>query len=337
MRRPAASKSHPRRRSAAGEARTWAQLARRTLVEAAEDRITTSAASLAFHWFLAIFPATIATLGIVGLVGLSAAQLRSLVHGIGVLLPAQMSQVIDQALRNPARGPQDGLEVVLGLAVALWSAVEAMAALQVGLDVAYEVSSDRGFLGRRVMALPLIAATAVLGGAGSGLLVLGNPVRALLPASTALARSAFDGAWLAIRWSGAVALVMALLSVYYTIGPNHDRPRREWLSAGAVAATVGWMAVSAAFSYYLDNFGHESRSYGAFAGVAVLLLWLFVTAAAVLLGAELNCELARRPGRDGPGKAQTGHLPQDAGSAQTGHLGKDPGTAQTGRQGRHGL
>jgi len=120
--------------------------------------------------------------------------------------------------------------------------------------------------------------------------VLGDPIRSLFPTAFPLARSTFDALWVVIRWGGALVLVMALLSMYYAIGPNRARPRR-WISAGAVIAAVGWMAASAAFSFYLDHFGHESRTYGAFGGVAVLLLWLFMTALAVLLGAELNREL----------------------------------------------
>jgi membrane protein len=144
------------------------------------------------------------------------------------------------------------------------------------------------------MALPLIAVTVVLGGAASGLLVLGDPIRSLLGSSAALARPAFDFLWTVIRWAGATALVVLLLSAYYTLGPNHPKIRWRWISVGAVVAAGGWLGASAAFSFYLDHFGHESRTYGTFAGVAVLLLWLFVTALAVLIGAELDCELARR-------------------------------------------
>src|SRR5579863_8454940 len=100
-------------------ARAWPGIVRKILREAIEDRITTSAASLAFHWFLAIFPALLAAVALVGLVGLSASQLRSLVHGVDVILPAQMSQTIDEALRNPTKGAGGRAEVVLGLLVAL--------------------------------------------------------------------------------------------------------------------------------------------------------------------------------------------------------------------------
>lgn len=276
-----------------GHVRKWFLTARRATKEASQDRITTCAASLAFHWFLALFPAAIAALGVIGLVGLSPAELRGLVHGVGVLLPTQMSQAIDESLRNPTKGAGSGIEIGVGLVVALWSLVEAMASLQVGLDVAYEVSKDRGFMGRRVRSLPLIALTILLGGSASVLLVLGNPIRSLLPASIPFAGSALNGAWIAIRWVGALILVMLLLSAFYSVAPNHDRPHHLRVSAGAVVAAIGWMAASAGFSFYLDHFGHESRTYGTFAGVAALLLWLFVTAVAVLLGAELNCEIER--------------------------------------------
>jgi membrane protein len=203
-----------------------------------------------------------------------------------------MSQVIEQALRSPGRGA-GWAEVVLGVLVALWASVESMSALQVALDVAYEVRKDRSFLMRRLWAVPLVGVTVILGGAAFALLVLGDPIRALLPSHAALAKSAFDAWWQALRWAGALLLVMLLLSTYYAVGPNHGRFKWRWFSAGAVVAALGWLGASAGFSFYLDNFGHESRTYGAFAGVAVMLLWLFVTGVAVLAGAELNCELAR--------------------------------------------
>ncbi|MGA2519639.1 MAG: YihY/virulence factor BrkB family protein [Acidimicrobiales bacterium] len=290
--------SHPRRRIL--DVGLWWRAGRNTLAQSARDRITTNAASLAFHWMLALFPALVAAVAVLGLAGLSAAHEREVVRDVGVLLPAQAAQAVDAALRNPVRGAGGGLEIAVAVAVALWSGVESMAALQVGLDVAYEITADRGFVRRRIMALPLLACTVVLGGAASILLLLGDPVRSLLPSSLAIARPTFDALWALIRWAGAVALMMVLLAAYYAIGPNHARTRLRVVSSGAVVAALGWLGASAAFSFYLDHFGHQSRSYGTFAGVAALLLWLFLTAMAVLLGAELDFELSRtRPAGSG--------------------------------------
>jgi membrane protein len=261
------------------------------LVRSAQDRITTSAASLAFHWFLALFPAAVALIGLAGLVGLSPSQVRSVIHGASVILPVQMSNLLDQALQNPL-GPQASLAaVIIGAAVALWSSVEAMAALQVGLDMARQMGAHRGFVGRRLNALPMLAAVVVFGVPASVLLVLGNPIRSLLPASVPLARPGFDVAWGVLRWAGALILVVLLVSTLFILSRGRKDRRWEWISPGSVVATAGWLVASAAFAFYLNHFGRQSVTFGAFAGVAVLLLWLFLTGCALLFGAELNRQL----------------------------------------------
>ncbi len=252
-----------------------------------------SAASLAFHGFLAFFPALVAAIGVLGLGGVSPSSLRRVVGDARVLLPVQMANVIDEALRRPAHGRADVLEIVFGLLVAVWSSIEAMAALQLALDAAYEVDEDRGFVRRRIAAVPLVGVTVLLGGVASLLLVLGNPIRRLLPASVPFARPAFDALWLVVRWAGAIVLIMLLLSALYALAPRLSRRRWEWRSPGSIVAALGWLVSSGLFSVYLDHFGHESRSYGAFAGVAVMLLWLFLSSVAILFGAELNRELER--------------------------------------------
>ena len=269
----------------------WKRAVSHALLRSAQDRITTSAGSLAFHWFLAIFPAAVALIGLAGLVGLSPSQLRSVIHGARVILPAQMSNLLDQALRNPLGHQASVAALVVGTAVALWSSVEAMAALQVGLDMAREAGVHRGFLGRRLNAIPMLAAVVVFGIPASVLLVLGDPIRSLLPASAPLARSGSDLAWGLLHWVGALILVVLLVSTLFVLSGTRKQRRWEWISPGSVVATAGWLVASAAFAFYLDHFGRESVTFGAFAGVAVLLLWLFLTANALLFGAELNRQL----------------------------------------------
>jgi membrane protein len=286
----------------------WKRAVCRALLRSAQDRITTSAGSLAFHWFLAIFPAAVALIGLAGLVGLSPSQLRSVIHGARVILPIQMSNLLDQALRNPLGHQASVAALVVGTAVALWSSVEAMAALQVGLDMAREAGVHRGFLGRRLNAFPMLAAMLLFGVPASVLLVLGDPIRSLLPASAPLARSGSDVAWGLLHWVGALVLVVLLVSTLFVLSGTRKQRRWEWISPGSIVATAGWLAASAAFAFYLDHFGRESVTFGAFAGVAVLLLWLFVTANALLFGAELNRQLRHEAdsyqlARGGPGPA----------------------------------
>ncbi len=267
---------------------------RELLASAASDRITTNAASLAFHWFLAVFPAALALLGLAHLVGLSPAQVRALAHGIGALLPAAAAQVLVEALRSPSSAKASLLEVLLGTLVATWSAIEAMAALQVGLDVAFAVRRDRGFIRRRVASLPLLGVTVVLGGSAFALMVLGVPLGHLISGSLPAGRQAFSVVWNLARFVGAFVLVALLVSTYYALGPWRERRRWRWLTPGSALATLGWLASSGAYSFYLDDVGHASRTYGAFAGVAALLLWLFLTAVCLLAGAELDRALESR-------------------------------------------
>lgn len=258
----------------------------RVTLQSARDRITTGAASLAFHAFLCLLPVLIASVAALDLVGLSAHALHSLVHATGVLLPTQMATVIDKELLRPPSRRVNIVEVAAGLVIALWSSLEAMAALQVALDVAYEVPRDRGLVGRRLVALPLVLVTLVLGGVASVLLVLGTEIDELVP-------SGFRPVLLGARYAGSLVLVVLLLSAFYSIGPARAQLEWEWISPGAVLAAGGWLLVALGFSFYLDHFGRESRTYGALAGVAVTLLWLYLTATLVLYGAEVNRELER--------------------------------------------
>lgn len=258
------------------------------LRSSARDRITTSAASLAFHWALAIFPAALAGVAIAHLVGISSSAMTTLIHDLSVVLPSSAVMVLAGALRSSSSRTASTVEVVSGLAVALWSAVEAMAALQVGLDIAFAVRRDRGFLARRLRALPLLGAMVVLGGAAFALVVLGHPIGELIHRSLPGVGSVFDLAWTVLAWAGALLLVTLLLAVLYAFGPNRSRPLGRLVTPGSALATVGWVVASLAYSIYLRDFGHASRDYGALAGVAVLLLWLFLTAVLLLVGAELD-------------------------------------------------
>ncbi len=269
------------------------QVAKEVMSRSAQDRVTTSAASLAFHWFLAIFPTAIALVSLLKLIGLSNSQLHALTTGVNTILPTQAASVVDQSLRSPISTSAGVAGIVLGGLTALWSVIEAMAALQVALDVAFGVPRDRKLIARRVASLPLLGLTIMLGGAAFALIVLGQPIGTLLRGDIPVAGPEFEVVWAIVRWLGAVALVGLLVSAFLTFGPAVKPEPRSWfwLSPGSLLGTGGWIATSAGFSYYLDHLGHEARTYGAIAGVAVLLLWLFVTGTILLLGAELDAVL----------------------------------------------
>lgn len=274
--------------------REWGRLLGHVLVQSARDRITAVAAGLAFHGFLALLPILVAAVGLLSLIGLSPHTLHHLVHDTSVLLPSQMASLVNAQLTRPGHRGAGLVELLAGTAVALWSSIEAISALEIALDVAYELPTDRNFLTRRLQAMPLIGITVLLGGSASILIVLGNPIRHLLPASFGLLAPEYEVVSGIVRYGGALLALMVLLSAYYRFGTSGTGENRyEWLSPGAVLAALCWIGTAAAFAFYLDHFGHEQASYGALAGAAATLLWLYLTAIAVLVGAEFNRELER--------------------------------------------
>lgn len=278
----------------------WRVNLKNTAQKLIRDRVSLSAGSLAYHWFLALFPAVIAVLGILSLVRVNPHDLASLTHAIERALPSGVAGVFTSAVTAATtRDSSSVLAVVIGIAVAIWSASGGMSALQQSLDVAYEVPVDRKFFARRVHALPLMVATLVLGGSGAVLVVLGAPIGAGIDGHLPVHGIAFTVIWTIVRWVLTLLVVSLLFSLFYYIGPNHQAPQWQWMSAGGSLATVVFLLASLAFSFYVTKFGSYGKTYGTFAGVAILIFWLYLTGLAVLVGGELNAELERQAAAEG--------------------------------------
>lgn len=259
----------------------WRAVIRRTLRETVADRITIIAAGVAFYWFLAIFPLLFAAIGLLDLVNASPTTITSAKDTIGLAL-------------------------LIGIALALWSASSGMASTQVGLEVSYDVPQDRRFVKKRVIGFALLFAAFVLGGVAAVLLIFGEPMSTFITDHMPLGDSA-GWLWTVLRWVITLVAVTLLFSIFYWIEPIRKPANWKWLTPGSVLATVIWLMASLGFSLYVSGFGGSyAKTYGALAGVVVLVLWLYLSALALLLGAELNGELERqralmaeRVGRDG--------------------------------------
>jgi membrane protein len=278
-------------------ARGWSATLGRTLREIVRNRITITAAGVAFYWFLSVFPLMFAAVALLGLLNASPEFISNINEIITDIAPSDAARILTDAIASAqTRAGANGTlaSAVVAIALALWSASSGMAATQVGLDVAYDVEEDRTFLKKRLMGFLLLFGAFILGGVAVGLIVLRGPIEDFLHDHVA-SGPAMDWAFGALRWAIAIVAVTTLIALFYYIGPNRRPPSWKWISPGGVVATVLWFIASLGFSIYLSRFGGSyAESYGTLAGVVILLLWLFITALAILIGAELNGELERQ-------------------------------------------
>jgi membrane protein len=285
------------------KARPWRGVMSRTIREFKEDNVTVWAAALTYYGILAIFPAIIALVSILGLIGPSATQ--PLLDNVSQVAPGPAKDILTSTIQNLQnnRGSA-GVMFFVGIALALWSASGYVASFMQAANAIYDIPEGRPIwktipvrLGVTVALVILLAITAVA-------VVLTGSLARQVGDVIGLGSTAVT-VWDIAKWPVLLIIVSLMFGILYYFSPNVKQPGFRWVSPGGVLAVVLWILASAVFAFYVANFSSYNKTYGALAGPVIFLVWLWLTNIAILLGAELDAELER--GR----RIEAGH-PSDA-------------------------
>jgi membrane protein len=273
------------------EKRSWLGVLKRTVTEFSDDNLSDWAAALTYYAVLAIFPALIVIVSVLGLIGESATQ--PLIDNLGSVAPGPAKDIFTSAIEN-IQGSQGaaGVFFVAGLLAAIWSASGYIGAFMRASNAIYEIEEGRPIW----KTLPLRVGLTVL------LMVLTAVSAIGVTLSGGLAKEAGNligvgdtavSVWNIAKWPVLLLLVSFMFAVLYWAAPNVKQPGFRWITPGGVLAVIGWVIASVAFAFYVGNFGSYNKTYGALAGPIVFLVWLWISNIMILLGAEFNAELER--------------------------------------------
>lgn len=272
----------------------WKDILKRTKDEAKQDNVALLAAGVAFFALLSLVPALVALISVYGLVA-DPADIDRQVSDALAAAPAEARELVQKQLKSITDSSEGGLgtTAVIGILLALWSASSGMKHLISAINAAYDEDETRGFLKLRGTALLFTVGAIVF-------VVVAAGVITALP-SVLADTSMGDAARITmsiLRWPLLGVGLMAGLAALYRYGPDRAEPKWTWTAPGTIVAVVLWLVASIAFSIYTANFGSYGETYGSLGAVVVLMLWLMISAAAVIIGAEINGEAERQTARD---------------------------------------
>lgn len=288
---------------------TWGYILRKTMREFSKDQCTDLAAALTYYSVLALFPAVIAMVSIIGLVGDGPKTVQTLLDILGQVGGASIANTLSKPLMSVSQTPGAGIALVIGLATALWSASAYVGAFGRAMNRMYEIGEGRPIWKLRPVLLLVTLVTVLLVALVAVALVISGPAAKAVGDAIGLGSAAVL-AWNIAKWPVILMVVVLIVALLYYATPNVKQPKFRWISVGALVAILVWVVASAAFGFYIATFSSYNKTYGSLAGVVVFLLWLWLTNLALLFGAELDSELERgRELQAGIAAEQTVQLP----------------------------
>ncbi len=272
--------------------RDWRAILVRGIREAVADNVTDVAAALAYYAFLAI-PAVL--LLAVGIFAQTAGPdtVDSVLERLEGIVPAEALTLIEDSLTRVIENQSGGVAlIVLGLLLALWTASGAMNALMRGLNRVYDREETRSFARQRLTALGMFVCLVLAFALVFGLLVLG-PILSEWAGEALGVETVAGWLWWILEWPLLLLGLLGVFAAVFYLGPNVAHPRWRFLTPGSLAAVVVWLAASGLFAVYVASFGSYNKAWGSLAAVIIMLTWLWLSALALLLGAEINAEAER--------------------------------------------
>ncbi len=284
----------PRKPDSPGDlsASAWRFTVRSAWREFKADQATDLAAALTYYTLLSLFPALLALVGVLAIFGQSKEGTQVLLDIVRQVAPGDAAEQLAAPLDSMVGSSANGLALMVGLAAAVWSASGYVRAFGRAMNRVYEVDEGRPIWKlapqQLLLTLALLVGVAVVVVA----LAVSGPIARAIGDVAGLGESTVR-LWDILKWPVLLVLIVLLVAVLYHFTPNVRQPKFRWISVGAVVAITIWVVASVLFGLYVANFAHYNRTYGALAGVIVLLLWLYLTNLALLFGAEIDSELER--------------------------------------------
>lgn len=298
------------------------ELGKRVYNEAWEDEIVDRAAGLAYYFLFALFPALLFLTALLGMLPVPNLMDKLMAY-VEQALPGDAASLIQKTLAEVVGGANGGL-LSIGAVVALWSASAGVASMMTALNITYDVEEARPWWKRRLVAIGLTLALATLILSAMVLLVFGGAIGRAVDKFVGLGPIVAT-TWNIAQWPVALLFVITAIALLYYAAPNVEHRRWYWVTPGSVVALVTWLVISVALRLYVTYVGDYNATYGSIGGVILLILWLYLTGLAMLLGAEVNSEIehaaavrgaptAKAKGEEAPGKP--GAAPRHHAAAQ---------------------
>ncbi|MCK1803923.1 YihY/virulence factor BrkB family protein [Nocardia zapadnayensis] len=271
---------------------SWKYVLRTTIREFAADGCTDVAAGLTYRTVFSVFPGLIALVSILSLFGQSGQTVTAVLDQVQGVVPEDTWNSVRPPLESVLTAPAPGLGLIIGLLVALWSASGYVKAFGRAMNTIYDVPEGRGGIKLTLQMYLLTALILVLGAVALMIFVLSGPVAEGVGDLIGLG-SAAVGVWNVAKWFVLAFIVVFVVALLYYATPNVQQPKFRWVSFGALIAILVSVLATLGFFFYVSNFGNYNATYGALAGVIILLLWIYIINAILLFGAEVDAELER--------------------------------------------